>query len=423
MDSTTERTIEAAISNTSSNGGVRDVGNDGTSSPRQVKPALSEEMLARFDSRAAGYDQANQFFSEDFEDLRAAKYLLLPLPAQFGGADMSLAEVCRQQRRLAYHAPATALAVNMHLYWLGVAADLWRRGDTSLEWILREAAAGEIFAAGHAESGNDVPVLLSTSKAERVDGGYRFTGRKHFGSLTPVWTRFGLHGMDTSDPSQPKIVHAFMPRDTAGYAIKQTWDVLGMRATRSDDTVVENAFVPDRYIARMVPAGGAGVDQFVLGVFAWALMGFGNIYYGLAKRALDQSIAAAKSKGSLALSRSMAYHPEIQHAIADMVIELESIGPHLESVAEDWSNGVDHGAQWPAKIFAAKYHAVEASWRVVDLGLDVTGGNGIFRSAGYERLIRDARLGRIHPANSFLTHEVVAKTALGISLDEQPRWG
>jgi alkylation response protein AidB-like acyl-CoA dehydrogenase len=102
-----------------------------------------------------------------------------------------------------------------------------------------------------------VPVLLSTTKAERVDGGYRFTGRKHFGSLTPVWTRFGLHGMDTSNPSQPKIVHAFMPRDTAGYTIKETWDVLGMRATRSDDTVLENAFVPDRYVARVVPAGAA----------------------------------------------------------------------------------------------------------------------------------------------------------------------
>ena len=126
-------------------------------------------------------------------------------------------------------------------------------------------------------------------------------------------------------------------------------------------------------------------------------MGFGNVYYGLARRALDQSIAAVKSKGSLALTRSMAYHPEIQHAIADMVIELESIGPHLESVAEDWSNGVDHGAAWPAKIFAAKYHAVEGSWRVVDLGLDVTGGLGIFRSAGYERLLRDARLGESIP--------------------------
>jgi alkylation response protein AidB-like acyl-CoA dehydrogenase len=214
-----------------------------------------------------------------------------------------------------------------------------------------------------------------------------------------------------------------MSRDTAGYNIKQTWDVLGMRATRSDDTVLENVFVSDRYVARVVPAGAAGIDPFVLGVFAWALMGFGNVYYGLAKRALDLSIAAAKSKGSLALSRSMAYHPEIQHAIADMVIELESIGPHLETIAEDWSNGVDHGANWPSKIFAAKYRAVEGSWRVVDLGLDVTGGNGIFRSAGYERLVRDARLGRIHPANSFLTHEVVAKTVLGISLDEQPRWG
>jgi alkylation response protein AidB-like acyl-CoA dehydrogenase len=380
-------------------------------------------MLARFDSRAATYDRENRFFDQDFEELRAAKYLVMPLPEKFGGPGLTLAEVCRAQRRLAYHAPATALAVNMHLYWIGVAADLSRRGDASLEWILRDAAAGEIFAAGHAESGNDIPVLLSTSKAERVAGGYRFTGRKHFSSLTPVWTRLGLHGMDMSDPSHAKIVHAFMRRDSTGYTIKETWDVLGMRATRSDDTVLENVFIPDRYVARVVPPGGAGIDAFVLSMFAWALTGFANVYYGLAKRALDKSVAAAKSKGSLALSRSMAYHPEIQHAIAQMVIELESIEPHLDRIADDWSNGVDYGPEWPSKIFAAKYHAVEGSWRVVDLGLDIAGGHGIFRSAGYERLLRDARLGRIHPANSFLTHEVVGKTALGITLDEQPRWG
>ena len=34
-----------------------------------------------------------------------------------------------------------------------------------------------VFAAGHAEPGNDLPLLLSTTKAERVEGGYRFTGR------------------------------------------------------------------------------------------------------------------------------------------------------------------------------------------------------------------------------------------------------
>src|SRR5437762_1279137 len=214
-------------------------------SKKERRPVLTEEQLARFASRAAAYDRENRFFQEDFDELRAAKYLLISAPTEFGGAGMTLAEVCREQRRLAYYAPATALAVNMHLYWLGIAADLWRSGDHSLEWILREAAAGEIFAAGHAESGNDVPVLLSTTKAERVEGGYRFTGRKMFGSLTPVWTRFGLHGMDVSDPKQPKVVHAFMPRDSSGYMIKETWDVMGMRATRSDDTILENAFIPD----------------------------------------------------------------------------------------------------------------------------------------------------------------------------------
>ena len=418
METTTKATVEEA--GRSGNGGSS---NAMPSAPRPAKSPLTDEMLARFASRAAEYDRANRFFEEDFEELRICGYLTLPVPTEFGGGGLTLAECCREQRRLAYHAPATALAVNMHLYWCGVAADLWRRGDTSLEWILRDAAAGEIFAAGHAESGNDVPVLLSTSKAERVEGGYRFTGRKMFGSLTPVWTRFGLHGLDTSDPAHPKVVHAFLPRNSGGFTIKQTWDVLGMRATRSDDTILDNAFVPDRYIARVVAPGGAGVDVFILSVFAWALMGFGNVYYGLAKRALDHTVESVKKKNSMALTRSMAYHPEVQHAIADMVIELESIGPHLDTVAREWSEGVDYGAQWPLKIMSAKYRAVEGAWRVVDLGLECSGGSGIFRSAGYERLVRDARLGRIHPANSFLTHEVVAKTALGISLDEQPRWG
>ena len=172
------------------------------------------------------------------------------------------------------------------------------------------------------------------------------------------------------------------------------------------------------------PPGGAGVDSFVLAVFAWALMGFGNIYYGLARRALDQSIAAVKSKGSLALSRSMAYHPEIQHAIADMVIELESIGPHLESGRRGL---VERRRSRRALAVKNLCRQIPRGRRLVARRGPWAGCNGRPR-ASFVRpvtsdLLRDARLGRIHPANSFLTHEVVAKTALGISLDEQPRWG
>lgn len=386
-------------------------------------PMLTDALLARCAERAPVYDRENRFFQEDFDELRGAGYLRLPLPKEFGGPGLTLAEVAREQRRLAYYAAPTALGINMHLYWVGVAADLWRAGDRSLEWLLREAANGAVFAAGHAESGNDIPVLLSTTRAERVDGGYRFTGNKAFGSLTPVWSYLGFHGMDASDPAAPKIVHAFMPRDTTGYTVKETWDVLGMRATSSQDTILDGVLVPDSRIVRVIPAGAAGVDLFILAVFAWALLGFGNIYYGMAQHAMDRTIDTLKKKKSIAISRTMAYHAEVQHSVAEMGLEMESIGPHLDRVAEEWSTGVDHGHGWPARIFAAKYHAVEGSWRVVDRAFDLAGGFGIFRRSGLERIFRDARLGRIHPANSALTHELVAKTLLGISPDEMPRWG
>ncbi|HET8653954.1 MAG TPA: acyl-CoA dehydrogenase family protein [Longimicrobiaceae bacterium] len=391
--------------------------------PQAARPVLGDEMLERFAQRAPAYDRENRFFTEDFEELRDAGYLTIAVPEELGGRGYTLADVCREQRRLAYYAPATALAINMHLYWTGLIADLWRAGDRSLEWLLREAASGAVFAAGHAESGNDIPVLLSTTRAERVDGGYRFTGHKSFGSLTPVWTYLGFHGLDTSDPGAPRIVHAFMPRDAAGYAIEETWDVLGMRATRSDDTILDGVFVPDRHIVRVVPAGAAGLDAFVLGVFAWALLGFGNVYYAMAQRALDLVVESVKKKRSVALSRPMAYHAGVQQGVAEMVLELEGVGPHLDRVAREWSDGVDHGHGWVVKIFAAKYHAVESAWRVVDRALDLAGGFGIFARGPFERLFRDARLGRIHPANSMLTHEICAKLTLGISPDETPRWG
>jgi len=382
---------------------------------------LSDSLLQGFAKRVAGYDRDNRFFTEDFEDLRASGYLTMGVPRELGGQGLSLADVCRQQRRLAYHAPATALGINMHVYWIGVAADLWRAGDKSLEWVLREAMAGEVFAAGHSERGNDIPVLLSTTKAERVDGGFKFTGHKMFGSLAPVWTRYGLHGLWAEAEGGPKVVHAFLPRDSKGYRIVETWDTMGMRATRSDDVVLEGAFVPDKYVVRTLPAGGA--DQFVVAVFAWALMGFANVYCGVAQRALDLAVAAVKGKKSMAVSRTMAYHPEVQHAIAAMALALDPIAPHLDHVAQEWSNGVDHGAAWPSKIVSAKHHSVEACWKIVDTAMEVSGGSGMFRGSELERLFRDARCGRFHPANSMLVHEIVAKTALGIDLGEQPRWG
>ncbi len=384
-------------------------------------PLLTDQMLERFGGRAAAYDRENRFAREDFDELVAAGFLKLPIPRELGGLGLTLSQVCLELRRLAQRAPATAVAVNMHLYWMGVATDLWNAGDKSLEWMLREAAAGEVFAAGHAESGNDLPLLLSTAKAEKVDGGYKITGRKMFGSLSPVWTRFGFHAMDASDPQAPVIIHGFLPRETPGYRIEPTWDALGMRGSGSDDTLLDGAICPDRYIARKLPAGA--LDAYVGSVFAWALLGLANVYFGCALRAFDLVTAGIKNKTSLAVTRSMAYHPEIQHTAAQMAMEIEATAALIERVADDWTNGVNHGALWPAKIVGAKHHAAESARRIVDLAMDMSGGSGFFKKSELERLYRDVRGGSFHPANSALTHEIVGKTALGIGLDETPRWG
>ncbi|HEY3157749.1 MAG TPA: acyl-CoA dehydrogenase family protein [Vicinamibacterales bacterium] len=387
-----------------------------------TESVLTPQLLARCRERAPEYDRDNRFFQEDFDELKAAGYLRMALPEEFGGLGMNLAEVGRETRKLAMYAPATALALNMHNYWVGDAADVWRSGDKSLKWILDDAAAGEVFAAGHAEHGNDIPGLLSTTKAEKVDGGYTFTGRKSFGSLTPVWTRFGLHGMDLSDPAAPKVVHGFMTRDTKGYTIKDTWDVLGMRATRSDDTVLEGAFVPDKYIARVVAPGAAGVDNFVAGFLTWALVGFANIYYGLSVRVREVLVEQLKTKTSIALTRPMIYHPEVQHGMAEITMDIEAMGPHIEAVAGDWVEG-RVGPDWFVKIFSMKHKVVDAAFRVADRALDLSGGFGMFKKSELERLFRDARAGKFHPANPLLTHEIVGKISLGINPDEQPRWG
>ncbi|HZO26079.1 MAG TPA: acyl-CoA dehydrogenase family protein [Chloroflexota bacterium] len=388
-----------------------------------VSSVLTDELIARCGERAAAYDRENRFFQEDFDELKQAGYLQMPIPRELGGLGMSLAEVCREQRKLAYRAPATALATNMHLYWMGVAADLYRLGDTSLKWMLEEGAKGEVFAAGHGEPGNDLPLLYSTAKAERVDGGYKISGRKSFGSLSPVWTRLGIHAQDNADPANPKVVHVFMPRDTPGYHIDDVWDTVGMRATASHDTVLEGAFVPDKYVGRVVPPDFAGADLFVLAIFVWAEPTFGSIYLGLAQRALDLAVAGVKNKTSIAgLSRTMAYHPEVQHNIAEMVLALDGATAHVERIADDWSNGVDHGGLWPSKLVSAKYHAVETAKKVVDRAYDVIGGSGMFKRHEIERIYRDVRAATIHPANSMLVHEIVGKTALG-NLGESPRWG
>jgi len=384
-------------------------------------PVLSTEMLEGFRARAGELDRTNAYFADDLADLRSVGYLAAAAPTELGGLGMGLREFAASQRRLARYAPATALATTMHSYWVGIATDLERSGDRSLRWILEAAVAGDVFAAGHAETGNDIPVLLSTCAAERVEGGYRLNGRKQFGSNGPAWSWLGAHAIDPDAPGGPQIVHAFVDRNSPGVTVVETWDTLGMRPTQSHDTILDGVFVPDDRIGRIVPAGDAS-DPFIVSMAVWPLSLFAAVYLGIADRALELAVDSARRKTSIAVERgAMAYNPMVQHQIAEMYLELDAADATFERFVDEWVHGVDHGDGWVPRVYAMKWRSVEAAKRVVDTALDVAGGAGMFRGNELERLYRDVRCGGFHPGNDALTHELVGKSVLGI-LAEQPRW-
>ena len=201
----------------------------------------------------------------------------------------------------------------------------------------------------------------------------------------------------------------------------ETWDTLGMRPTQSHDTVLDNVFVPDARIGRVVPAGD-GTDPFIMAMAVWPLSLIAAVYLGIADRALELAVAGATRKTSVAIERgAYAYNPFVQHEIAEMYLRREAAAATLERYVTDWTTGADHGDEWVPKTYATKWIVVEAAKRVVDTALDVSGGAGMFTGNELERLYRDVRCGGFHPGNDALTHEVVGKCALGI-MAEQPRW-
>lgn len=383
--------------------------------PLNPEDVLPDALLERIRGRAAGYDRDNAFFHEDLEELAAAGYLKIFVPASDGGLGLGLAAAAQLQRRLATAAPATALAINMHLVWTGVAHVLAARGDASLDFVLREAGQGEIFAFGNSEAGNDSVLFDSrTSAVPQPGGGYAFTGRKIFTSLSPAWTRLGIFGKDASaGDGAGQLVHGFIARDTPGYEILADWDTLGMRASQSNTTVLAGAVVPAERIFRKLPVG-PNADPLIFAIFACFETLLAAVYTGIGERALTLGVEAVKRRTSFKNEgRSYAQDPDIRWKVADAAMAMDALYPQLSSVAADVDALADHGGQWFPKLVGLKVSATETARTVVDLAIRVSGGSSYFRGSELERLYRDVLAGMFHPSDDESAHNTVANAWLG----------
>lgn len=381
---------------------------------------LSDELLAGLRARAADYDRDNAYFSEDLADLQAAGYLGAMVPTALGGAGLTLRETAHEQARLSAHAPATALAVNMHHVWVGVGRYLHDRGDSSLDWLLEEAASGEVFGFGYSEPGNDL-VLLGSRTEARPDGagGYTFHGRKIFTSNSPAWTRLGVLGLEAArgKGGDPRLVHAFVTRDGGGFEVLDDWDTIGMRASQSRTTVLDGAHAPADRVLRLLPPGPS-LDPYVLGIFTSFEVLLAAVYAGIADRALELAVETVGRRTSMKTGKAYSQDPDVRRRIADMALTQDSMWLQIDGITRDLDASaadpaLDRGAGWFRATAGLKVRVTEAARDVVDLAVRVSGGSTYFNTSELGRLYRDVLAGIFHPSSDDSAHATVAQSLLG----------
>ncbi len=375
--------------------------------------ALPDDLLHRIRARADGYDRDNAFFTEDLNDLAAIGYLRSLVPEALGGGGASLLDVVKTQSKLAEAAPATALGVGMHLIWTSVARMLHDSGDHSLDFLLRDAAAGEIVAFAISEPDNDLVLLGSRTDARpTADGGYAFTGVKVFTSLSPVWTRLGTFGLDSTSPDAPKLVHAVLTRDAPGIRIATDWDTVGMRATQSHSTHLEGAVAERQRVFRRLDPG-SNADPLILAVFTSFEILIAAVYAGIGERALQLAVESATTRMSARTGVSRSADPAIRRRVAAIAASQDGVRPRLESLAADADAGVDHGGQWFRLLVGLKVAATRGARVAVEQAIAVAGGGSLRTGSELGRLYRDVLAGGFHPSNDDSADATIATALLG----------
>ncbi len=323
---------------------------------------LDTDLLSRIHERAADADAHNTYPEADLEELRGAGYLAAFVPAEYGGAGLSLTEIAAEQTALAKAAPGTALGINMHQIIVGLGRYLVTHGNARGEQILRDAVAGEVFGFGISEPGNDLVLFGSTTHATANDaGGYSFEGTKIFTSLSPVWTRLLIFGRAETEEG-PKSVFGIVRRSDEGYSIKDDWDTLGMRATQSMTTLLRGVTVPEERILTITDPGPSA-DPVIFGIFSHFEILLAATYQGVGERAVEVAAEHVATRRSVKNQTTYSNDPDIRWRIAEAALIMNAVGPQIRELARDIDAGVDRGRSWMPQLSAAKNAAAEATPR------------------------------------------------------------
>jgi alkylation response protein AidB-like acyl-CoA dehydrogenase len=375
---------------------------------------LAAKLADSFAERAQEHDRDNTFPFENYEDMRATGFLRLTLPEELGGLGATLAEAIPAIERLAQGDAPTALAVNMHISPLGQWSAVWRRTkDPRLEDFLRAAARDElIWAAVTSEIGSPNLMTDARTTATAVEGGFLVNGRKNFGTNTSVATHCSTTARYEDPDRGPRLLLLRADLSDPAVTIHQNWDMMGMRATQSNDVEFTDLFVPTENVVHSLPVGH--LDARVLEtVFAWAMPAFGAVYNGIAVGALEW----AKRQ---VIRRGIAAQPLTMDTIARAEILVEQSRAVLYRHAEEVGSGLLHeqlGVQEGlARCAFVKYVCTNNAVEALGTLVEVVGGASYVRKLPFERMWRDAQAGPFMPFANHAARELIGATSVGVEL-------
>jgi acyl-CoA dehydrogenase len=351
--------------------------------------------------RAAAHDDTDAFVADNYADLRARRLFSAGVPVELGGGNASHGELCAMLRALAGHCGSTALALSMHTHQVAVAAWRWRRQGAPVDGLLRRVAAEELVLV--TSGGSDW--LASSGRAERVDGGYRVTGRKVFASGSPGGQLLLTSAILDEAAGEPSVLHFPVRLDDEAVRMLETWRTLGMRGTGSNDLLLEGVFVPEAAVVARRPQGKWHPLFHTTAMLALPIIY--SVYVGLAEAARSLALAQAlKRRDDPAMALLVG---EMDNELAGARLALDRM---IALAAE-----AEPGPETTNEIVIGRTLAGRAAIRTVEKALEVAGGAGFYRSLGLERIFRDVQAGRYHPLQEKAQLRYTGRLALGLDLD------
>lgn len=375
--------------------------------PVMVTPSIvptEAELLSRarslvpvLQAREAAAAEARQVSAETIQDFTDAGFFRVLQPRRFGGYELTPEVYCRIARTLAEGCMSSAWVYGV------VAVHNWQLA------LFDRRASDDVW-------GENSDVRISSSympcgKVVRVEGGYRLSGRWAFssGSAHCDWVILGVHVPHPEGTGAPDPCNFLVPR--ADYAIIDTWDVMGLCATGSNDILVDDVFVPDYRVIREMDmfdlrCPGHGIHDSSLYRIPFAQLfnrTVSTTSLGSLQRALDVFRAGMRDKRATYTGQKLANDFAIQEAVASVALTLDDLDLRLtRDLAELWARA--ERQDWPierrAELGLSTTSMVSRCVAAVDQLMQFSGGKAIYRGNVIQRAFLDIHCARAHVANN-----------------------